>query len=219
VSVATNPGKSLRATLPDGTHVWLNAESKLVYPEEFRDSLRQVTLTGEAYFDVAHNAEQPFVIESNGLLTRVLGTRFLIKSYKGDVLNKVSVFSGKVRVDNTNAEERPNVVLLPSQQLVANRFSGSMDVVEGMDSLAVMSWTTGKLAYRNAPLSEVLDDLGRRYQVKIHAEKHLQKCLIHLDVLPADQLKDVLDLLAISLNGKAEVRGNSEYQLRGKGCK
>ncbi|TDE17221.1 FecR family protein [Dyadobacter psychrotolerans] len=212
-------GKLLKTNLPDGTVVWLNSESKLIYPEEFRDSIRVVTLSGEAYFEVAHDVTKPFIIHSNSLATRVLGTRFVIKSYAGDKLSSISVLSGKVSVrEDKNPNSKP-VLLLANQQVTSNQNSGFSQVKSDVDTLSMMAWTSGKLTYRKSHLSEVLDDLRRRFDIEITAQPHLMECLIYADVLPEDTPRFVLDQLAVSLGGKVKQISETEFSLTGKGCK
>jgi transmembrane sensor len=212
-------GKLLKTRLSDGTIVWLNSDSKLRYPEAFRDSIREVSLTGEAYFEVAHNAEKPFVIQSNGLATRVLGTRFVVKSYAGDKLSSVAVLSGKVSVSKNDNPNSNSVMLVANQEVTADQRSGLMQVKNGVDTLSMMSWTDGKLLYRKSPLFQVIDDLKRRFEIEITAEPHLMDCLIYADVLPEDQPQLVLDQLAVSLEGKVKQISKTEFSLTGKGCK
>jgi len=212
-------GKLIKTKLPDGTAVWLNSESKLQYPEEFRDSIRNVSLSGEAYFEVAHDAKKPFVIHSNNLDTRVLGTRFVVKSYAGDKLSSVSVLSGKVSVSENSKTKSNQVLLLASQQVITDKSSGLMEVKNDVDTLSMMAWTSGKLTYRQSPLSQVLDDLERRFEIKITAQPHLMNCLIYADVLPEDTPRFVLDQLAVSLGGKVKQSSDTRFSLTGKGCK
>jgi len=210
-------GKLLKKELPDGTVVWLNSASSLTYPEKFNDSIRSVTLSGEAYFDVVRNVEKPFIIHSGKLDTRVLGTRFVIKAYPNDVQSQVAVVSGKVAVKQNDNPE--TVTLLPQQQVTSDSRLGTLSVKENIDSLSIMSWTSGKLAYRKSNLAEVLNDLERRFQIEIVADNHLLKCLIHADVLPGDSARFVLDQLAVSLDGVVKESGPGKFTITGKGCK
>ncbi|MEM9687654.1 MAG: FecR domain-containing protein, partial [Bacteroidota bacterium] len=84
IAIATQTGDRKKVTLPDGSTVILNAESSLTYPKNFTDSIRQVTLTGEAFFDIKRNTTQPFIVKTEYLSVKVLGTAFNVKSYSGD---------------------------------------------------------------------------------------------------------------------------------------
>lgn len=96
-----NPaGQRSSHRLPDGTRVWLNAESSLNYPDKFADTLRLVKLTGEAFFEVAKDGQRPFIVEAAETQTEALGTAFNINSYPEDPIIKIALLEGKVRVQN-----------------------------------------------------------------------------------------------------------------------
>lgn len=216
ITITSQKGKLLKKQLPDGSTVWLNSESTLCFPEEFPDSARYITLTGEAYFEVVHNPKQPFVIHTQNLDTRVLGTHFLVKAYPSDAQSKVTLLSGRVAVSGANV--KGSAVLTPLQELTADNASGQFKIKIKIDSTSSMAWASGKLSFRKNPLSEVISDLERRFNTKIIAEAHLTDCLIYADVLPGDTLESVLDQLAISLEGKIIKDKNNQYRITGKGC-
>lgn len=118
----TNPkGQRSSHLLPDGTKVWLNVASQLVFPEEFSDTLRKVKLTGEAFFEVAKNPEKPFVVETEGLTTLVLGTSFNVHAYPESPEIKVALLEGKVQVQNNTPSELQTSILSPGEELLAPR--------------------------------------------------------------------------------------------------
>ncbi|RYZ95824.1 MAG: hypothetical protein EOP47_25055 [Sphingobacteriaceae bacterium] len=98
LEVAAVNGNVTHITLGDGTKIWLNGGSKLKYPETFRGKLREITIEGEAFFDVAHDADHPFIVHTGDITTQVLGTSFNIKAYPDEQLLKVDVVSGKVGI-------------------------------------------------------------------------------------------------------------------------
>lgn len=212
-------GKLLQKELPDGTMVWLNSGSSMSFPEEFRDSVRSISLSGEAYFSVAHDQTKPFIIKTQNLETRVLGTRFVIKSYPNDKLSMISVLQGKVAVREDAGGSASGVILTAMQQVTADRKSGMMEVKKAVDSTSMMAWTSGKLIYRHTPLALVIEDLERKYEIEITAAPHLLTCKIFADIMPSDAVKDVLEQLAVSLEGKVSLVSGSNYKITGKGCK
>lgn len=116
----SNPkGQRSSHMLPDGTKVWLNVASRLYFPEEFSDTLRQVRLVGEAFFDVVKNPKKPFIVETEGLTTSVLGTSFNINAYPESREIKVALLEGKVQVQNTGPSEVQTSVLAPGEELLA----------------------------------------------------------------------------------------------------
>ncbi len=117
--VVTQNGTRTKLLLPDGTNVWLNAGSKLLYDSSYGSKLREVTLTGEAYFDVVKNKEKPFVIHAGIINIRVLGTAFNVKSYPGDKTIETSLIRGRIEVSYINHSSR-KLILVPNQKLVIN---------------------------------------------------------------------------------------------------
>jgi ferric-dicitrate binding protein FerR (iron transport regulator) len=115
--VATRIGSRTSLVLPDGTHVWLNAGSRITYEKNYGIDSREVNLTGEALFDVAHNASMPFVIHAARVDIKVLGTRFNLKSYPTDKTTETTLLKGSIEV---SIKARPNekIILKPNEKLV-----------------------------------------------------------------------------------------------------
>ncbi len=154
-----NPsGQKSRFVLPDGSTVWLNAASKLSYPERFADSLRLVTLEGEAFFDVAHNPEKPFLIRAGNTQIKVLGTSFNV--FTEEEITETVVLSGKVVFSSPH-----DSLLLTSHH--AGRFDKQNDTLEKSYVVAedYMAWTEGKLIFRDRSLGFVLSKLEKWYGV------------------------------------------------------
>lgn len=163
VVAKTEKGQKRTITLSDGTRVMLNAGSSLVYPEQFSDSIRAVTLFGEAFFDVERDPERPFEIESNSLLTRVLGTSFNVRSYAGEKEVSVAVVSGKVQVESATGT---SAILLPEDIGTYNLSSGSISKGH-FDETRLLGWTKGILVFENQTLPEIFAALEHWYGVKI----------------------------------------------------
>ncbi|HXO74455.1 MAG TPA: FecR domain-containing protein, partial [Puia sp.] len=115
--VATRDGSRTSLTLPDGTHVWLNAGSRLTYDKTYGVQLREVSLTGEALFDVAHNTAKPFVIHTTRVDIKVLGTRFNVKSYPTDKTTEATLLRGSIEV-SIKARPDEKIILKPNEKLV-----------------------------------------------------------------------------------------------------
>ena len=115
--VATRVGSRTSLVLPDGTHVWLNAGSRLTYEKSFGSSFREVNLTGEALFDVTHDPSRPFIIHAARVDIKVLGTRFNIKSYPTDRTTEATLLKGTIEI---SIKARPNekIILKPNEKLV-----------------------------------------------------------------------------------------------------
>src|SRR5439155_8152 len=107
--------------LPDGTQVWLNAESRITYSNTFNKSLREVNLEGEAYFDVTHDAAHPFIVHTSSIAIKVLGTAFTVKSYASDKTIEATLLRGSIEVVKNNDPSAPKVILRPHEKLVFNK--------------------------------------------------------------------------------------------------
>ena len=213
-TVALN-GEIKLITLPDGTSICLNAGSSLKYPDKFKEKMREVTLTGEAFFKVAHDSSKPFVIHSGKIKTTVLGTSFNVKAYTEDKSVKITVVSGKVGVVPT-ASKHPAVLLTANMQMVYNKTSQKLITEKIEDASSVISWQQGKLQYHNTPLFDVLADVQRKYNVTIRADKNLLNCTLYADFnnMP---LEKVLKLTEALINAHFKKAGDA-YTLKGKGC-
>lgn len=119
--VMAKKGAKTRMVLPDGTSVWLNSDSKLVYDAKFNDSVREVTLEGEAYFNVVKNAGRPFIVHTSGIDVRVLGTAFNVKSYPQEATIEATLIHGSIEVLNKKEPKSPKVILRPHEKLVFNK--------------------------------------------------------------------------------------------------
>lgn len=150
-------------TLPDGTQVWLNTASSLRYQEDFGQKARTVYLSGEAYFDVKQNEEQPFIIHTGNISTTVLGTAFNIRAYPGQQDVTVAVSSGKVRVQYG----KEKTATLTGGQLVKVRPEGSSDAPRPIIASEAAPWKEGKMAYDGEKLADIISDLERTYDVRI----------------------------------------------------
>lgn len=161
-------GEKVKLTLSDGSVIILNGGSRLRYPKKFnRDTREVVLLEGEAYFDIAHNKEKPFIIEAGGSKTQVLGTAFNIRSYAGFKNIEVTVTRGKVSVSKKGSENVAPVFLLPNEQVSINRMSWKMDK-KSINAREIISWTQGKLIFNNELLKNVALILQHSYGIKIN---------------------------------------------------
>lgn len=149
--------------LPDSTQVWLNAASKMEFPPAFEKGKREVFLSGEAYFDVKHAEQIPFIIHTGKISTTVLGTAFNIKAYD-DLSNvTVAVRRGKVKVQFM---EKEVAILTQGQQVKVNSDGkGVTDRRSGIGQVA--AWQEGNLMYDDEPILDVIADLERMYNVRI----------------------------------------------------
>jgi len=187
-----------KQTLSDGSVVWLSPKSKLQYPKKFIGALRQVKMTGEAFFEVAKDHAHPFVIDGGGVITRVWGTSFRIKS-SANIQTEVSVLTGKVSV-KLPEKDGSELMLYPQQKAVYNFTSHALVRAKESERSAIRMWGKVTESFDNVPLDNVLAVLRNHYGMHIYTEdKELGKYLLKADF--SDQsLPAILDMLQNSLN-------------------
>jgi hypothetical protein len=161
VNTLTTPrGGRYQLTLADGTQVWLNAQSSISYPSAFRGSSREVTISGEVYFEVAHNAAMPFRVRSENQVIEVLGTHFNVNTYKAEARTKTTLLSGSIAL--THAHQR--LMLKPGEQGIV---AGESMSIKNVDPTEVIAWKEGYFDFTDADIGSVVDELGRWYNVDI----------------------------------------------------
>lgn len=148
--------------LADGTKVWLNASSSIKFPTTFSGSTREVSITGEAYFEVSPDKKRPFIVEVRGMQVEVLGTHFNINSYNDEELIRTTLLEGSV-VINQNMRSKK---LYPGQQAVVNSI-GDISLDKNVNLSQVMSWKNGLFYFENSSLEEVMRELSRWYDVEV----------------------------------------------------
>src|SRR5690606_34081612 len=149
--------------LPDGTKVWLNVESRMTYPDQFSDTLRQVQLVGEAYFEVAKDEKKPFVVSTADISTVVLGTSFSVRAYPEDDEIKVALLEGKVRVQVGQDEAR---VMFPGDEIVARK--EDLKVAQrAFEYVSSFGWKEGVLVFDGVGFNDFRNALEKWYGVKV----------------------------------------------------
>lgn len=160
----TPRGANYQVQLPDGSKVWLNAESSISYPSVFTGSERTVTVTGEVYFEVAAKAQQPFVVHAGAQEVTVLGTAFCIRRYEGEQQALTTLVSGKVKVQAVGKDQ----VLQPGEQAIV---AGDRLQVVPVDTEEFTSWKDGWIRFRNKPLTAILQTISRWYDIDVQADE------------------------------------------------
>jgi len=185
-------GVRTKFVLPDGTAGFLNSGSTLEYPVFFAKN-RNVKLDGEAYFDVTPDKEHPFVVRTRNLSTKVLGTQFNIIAYKNENREEVVLQHGKVEVYSDRGEKLET--LLPDQKLVLNTQTGQYNK-DNVEALQFVSWTEGKLVFRNENMEQVVKRLARWYNVEIEIEDPELLNYAFRATFIDESLEEVLKLMA-----------------------
>ncbi|UPK67652.1 FecR family protein [Chitinophaga filiformis] len=201
--------------LKDGSRVWLNSATRLVYTDFPFMGERRLSLTGEAYFDVASDPDKPFIIQSGNMVTQVLGTAFNIKAYPGEPF-AVTVTKGKIKLE----DKKTKIVtfLTPNKQVkYANRQS---PVLVAVKADMAYSWTKGQLAFYDQSFEEIARTINRKYNVNIvFANKSLEQCMITATFEKESPVSRVIDLLCKINNATYTFSADSStITLEGKGC-
>ncbi|GAA3767738.1 FecR family protein [Flavobacterium ginsengiterrae] len=186
---ATRLGQRAKVTLSDGTQIWLNAGSNLKYPNEFKGDIREVYLTGEAFFDVAKDKKHPFIIHTNKMDTKVLGTSFNVQAYPDQTTQEVSVLTGRVNVKSTVTEE--NVYVTLGQKVVFKSKSNKLQAFKDIPVNTISLWRKNIMVFEETPLPEVIATINRNYNVAIEIKnKNLNTLKIngYFKELSADQV-------------------------------
>ena len=161
-TISTPNGGQYQLELPDGSQVWLNATSSIYFPTVFAGKERRVSITGEAYFEIAKNRNMPFIVEVNGAEVQVLGTHFNINAYSDEENVKTTLLEGSVKFINGDQSS----ILKPDQQSQLTK-KGMVKVISDVNVEEVVAWKNGLFAFENASIETVMRQLSRWYDVQI----------------------------------------------------
>ena len=214
-------------TLQDGTKVWLNSGSTLNCAPDFGKKYREVKLSGEAYFEVTHNAEKPFIVEAGSFMkVKVLGTTFNIKAYPDDPYIEAALITGKITI-NLDDESRAPIILKPHEKATfwLKDSSKSKTAVQKKIKIPVswqinsiklnpvdqhiseLSWMRGELAFNDISFEELAYDLERTYHVSIEFKDERLKDYHLTGVFKGENLNEVLQALQVTTPFKYEIAG------------
>ncbi len=208
--VVANPGSRVQFTLPDQTRVWLNSGSSLEYPVDMnRQKQRNVKLTGQGYFMVAHNKERPFIVEANQLNIKVLGTSFDVSNYLNDGKIISTLEEGSIAI--LDSQGREVAKMEPGQQATLNTKTKKLNIEE-VDTRLSTSWKDGRLILRDSSLPEVAKALERWFNCSIDLENSLQNTDIKYTATIQDEtLGEVLQMIELSTSVKTSIKDRKVY--------
>lgn len=194
VCVSTPKGSISEVTLPDGSKVWLNANSKIEYSNDFGTGNRDVKLTGEACFDVKKNKALPFCVNSKSASLKVLGTKFTFRDYPEDNCMTVQLIRG--HVDIMSSKTGKHMEMLKNEKMTINKATGSMDKRK-VDTSRSDSWVHGDLFFDEMPMEQIAKVLERTYNVKIEVAPQMKDKAFYLSFNSAGMtIGDVLKTMA-----------------------
>ena len=201
-------GSKTKLTLPDGSTVWLNAGSKMIYSQGFGVSDRRLAFQGEGYFEVEKNDEMPFLVQTHDVNVTVVGTKFNFRNYPEDEEAVVELLEGKVALENQLKEEAVRY-LSPNEKMVLHKATGEMDITSAKVKEATL-WTENILLFDEDLLPDIVRKLERSYHVRIEIENEdLKQARFYGQFNQLEQnIYEVLDMLVET--------GRLEYQEKDK---
>lgn len=213
ISAPINEKKQI--TLADGTRIWLNSGAELKYSKAFNEKNRVVYLSGEAYFDVHHDASKPFIIHTGKILTTVLGTAFNIKEDLSRHTIEVTVTRGKVSVaDNGKLLS----ILTNNQQVRLDLLSGK-SVKKIVDVNSVVAWQDDDILFDDITFAEAATQLEQHFNVKItFSNDKLKRCRFSGGTLKGDQLDKILNVISGFNNATWQMKSKGNIVIYGEGC-
>ena len=200
-TVSTAKGQTYPVLLSDNSRVWLNSESSIRFPVAFAPGERKVQITGEVYFEVAHDASKPFIASVNGVDIQVLGTKFNINAYNDEEAIRTTLIEGSVRVSKGGQKKQ----IKPGQQ--AQVISNDITVVDHVDLDKITAWKQGLFAFKGDKLQDVMKDLARWYNIDVVYEGSGTKDVeITGNIFRNWNLSEVLKILS-TLNIDSRIEG------------
>ena len=218
-TVSTKAGSKSKIQLPDGTQVWLNGDSKLVYDENFWGDNREVELSGEAYFDVAKDKERPFIIHTQSIDLKVLGTAFNVRSYANEKNTETSLIHGSVEITLKHSPDK-KIILKPNEKLIVHNSPVADMDKPGLDeknktdqpllvldkvhfreadsSATEILWVKNKLAFDGETLENIAMKIERWYDVKVQITDEKLKEVKYSAVFTDESLQEVMEALRLT---------------------
>jgi len=202
-TLSTPRGGQYQLTLPDGSKVWLNAASSITYPTTFTGNERKVQITGEAYFEIAHNSKMPFRVEKGELAVQVIGTHFNVNAYEDESAVNVTLLEGSVNVKYADDKQ----VIKPGQQAQVKAGS-KMKLINEVDVEVVMAWKNGLFHFENSDIKEVMRQVSRWYDVDVvYKTATVKNDPLFIEVQRNTNLSDVLKVIGLTAGVQLKIEG------------
>ena len=197
MSISTNPGMTASATLPDGTKVKLNSDSRLSYPATFTDDNRKVSLRGEAYFNVAKEKDKPFIVKVDGQQIEALGTKFNVMAYPADTVTVTTLLEGSVRLFMEQGGQIS--ILKPNQQHIYNKNKQRV-LVKDVDASQYTAWTTGYYYFPEQTMESMLGRLANLYGVTFDVQTaSLNQRKFTGTLYRGQRIEDIMEIISLSI--------------------
>ncbi|MFR6541497.1 MAG: FecR domain-containing protein [Butyricimonas virosa] len=197
-------GGEYQVVLADGTKVWLNSASRLIYPQSFMGKERRVVLSGEAFFDVAHDAERPFIVETSRMNVKVLGTRFNVNDYDDNEEVSTTLVNGSVEIFSGGQQA---FRLVPGEQAYGKE--NELEKRE-VNVRLYTSWIDGKFLFNNTELEEIAKQISRWYDVEIFfSSENVKKVRFTGAIVKFKPLDDLVRMIESTSQVRFSVKGKT----------
>lgn len=187
-------GKRTRLMLPDGTHLWVNAGTRVIYPNCFENNYREIYVEGEVYLDVYHDEKAPFIVKTKDFQVQVLGTSFNISAYPSQDVSSVVLVKGSVNIKN---QEKKQVKLTPGQMVDIR--TGQLDIPKSVDVEPYVCWVKNMLMYKDESLDKVFQKLNLYYGEEFILDSDIKDLLVSGKLDLKEKLEDVLYTISYSV--------------------
>ena len=211
----TAKGEMYTTVLADGSKVWLNAASSIKFPVAFSGNERRVEITGEAYFEIAHNPSKPFKVIKGDVEVAVLGTHFNVNAYDDESEIKVTLLEGKVQVENTNSKHPNSKFLLPGQQAILSKVEGNQSTLQliNPDLEQVMAWKNGRFIFKSMDIKSLMKELERWYDIEVSYE-NIPATGFNARITRNTPLSSILKALELTGEVKFRIEGRKVVVMR-----
>lgn len=195
-------GQRSYLSMPDGSKIWVNSGTEVEFPALMDHNKREVNVSGEIYLEVSKDPKRPFTVKGDSFSVEVLGTKFNISSYPGDIVKRVVLLEGKVKVQSSNNQ---SLILDPNQMAAITK--NNLTVHE-VDAYNYISWKDGVLTLNSQPLSDVVHYLERYYGIEIESCAKADRMKCNGKLILTDSIEDVLNSIAMTMPVKIVKKDN-----------
>ena len=192
--VFVDRGQKATITLPDGSKAWLNSLTKLTYNSDYNKHERRLKLDGEAYFEVAHNPQKPFIVQGNAISVEALGTSFGVKAYDEDVIISSILMKGKIKVTTPDG----SMILKPNERILFDKTKKQANKSMVTNALDFTGWIHNELRFENESLDEIAKNIQRIYNVKVIFASERLKKLRYTGTVENNSLESLLNIITLT---------------------
>lgn len=203
--ITAERGQKSKVTLPDGSKVWLNSNSRITYASDYNSKKRNITLEGEAYFDVAKNPNLPFIVDAGGVKVKAIGTKFNVRAYRDEMSIRTALVEGKVLTYSS----KDKILLHPCQEAIFEKSTGRLTASEVPNTDHLVPWLANEIYLDGMTLGTLAKMLERMYNVEIiFADPQVEK-YSYTGLIKNNSLPNVLELISGTSPVKYRINGNT----------